>query len=759
MGSDTLDAALRYAAIGWHTFRIDRETKRPLPGSRGYLDATIDTGTLRAWFEHHDHNLALALRPSGLIAVDVDPRNGGHLTIARAEERFGKLPRVIRASTPSEGEHVIMLDPGGRPRGNLDHLGLGKGVDVKCNGYVLVEPSHRADGRAYQWTHLTLPAPAVPEAWIPALTHVTQHVDGLGIVEWEHTTDGALGLADVTELRRRLVALGSRASGNHTTFRAVRTIFHDFGLSVDDGWEYLSAWNDQCGQPHAQDQLERAVRRAADVPAIGQRGHARSTLSPLARVARAPVGRNAHVLADQPTPDLLGNVDPMRAIAEAAACEPAEQETSTLAPLDQLLASMGEAPAEPEAGSYAAHLKKAIDDVAQASGGSEGNDINRERPFFMPASRLFTDAYPPTPWLARGLIVKGGIAVIATEPKSAKTWLATEVAVAVASGTPVCGEYETEATTTAYFYTEDLQQSIRNRVRSFAAGRGMTPEALSRNLYCQPRGRSIDLLKLEDVARIIASCRMIGRVGFLVLDPLRNISSGKENEADSMAIVFRNLRLIASILDCTVLIVHHASKAGENTRGRRPGQRMRGSGAIHGFIDSGIYLEDLKGDGVSTFTNVVRSEVKAAKSAGSFELTLRITDDAGGEAIRAEWETGPIDGTNATPDNVQTWEGVAYDCMDAMLAGELKRQPIRTTRDLAKAVRGNNSTRSLALKLALAKGWMRQGAHQQYELTDAGRAIARERLNPTANPSAAQPEPAPQVAPPPNPISKFLGDA
>lgn len=52
-------------------------------------------------------------------------------------------------------------------------------------------------------------------------------------------------------------------------------------------------------------------------------------------------------------------------------------------------------------------------------------------------------------------------------PKAAtKTWLGTEIAVAVATGTKVCGEFFAERGTVAYCYAENMQRQIRNRLRA-----------------------------------------------------------------------------------------------------------------------------------------------------------------------------------------------------------------------------------------------------------------------------------------------------
>ena len=140
------------------------------------------------------------------------------------------------------------------------------------------------------------------------------------------------------------------------------------------------------------------------------------------------------------------------------------------------------------------------------------------------------------------------------------------------------------------------------------------------------------------MARIVASVRLLGAVDLLVLDPLRDLHSGEEDKSDSMRNVMRRLRLLGKLLGCTVVVVHHAPKATKDNARRRPGQNLRGSGAIHGSVDSGLYLSDAGGDGKAVFVNTVTSQIKGARSAGCFELELTVADDDQGEAVHASWK-------------------------------------------------------------------------------------------------------------------------
>lgn len=271
------------------------------------------------------------------------------------------------------------------------------------------------------------------------------------------------------------------------------------------------------------------------------------------------------------------------------------------------------------------------------------NILGRERTFersplfAIDAAALLRTDFPPRPWQVEQLITKGGTAVVAGEPKGGiKTWILIEGALAVATGTPMCGHFGVERGAVAIFFAEDQAHAVRNRLRALLAGSHRTIDGAQ--LFLQPRGEFIDVLDDQDLAWVIASCRNLGRIDLLVLDPLRDIHSGEEDKSDSMRDVMRRLRVLGELLACTVWVSHHTPKVTKDNARRRPGQNLRGSSAIHGSIDSGLYIEPQEGDGTNRFGARVTSQVKSGRSAGVFDIGLSITDDDHGEAVRAEWE-------------------------------------------------------------------------------------------------------------------------
>lgn len=301
---------------------------------------------------------------------------------------------------------------------------------------------------------------------------------------------------------------------------------------------------------------------------------------------------------------------------------------------------------------FAALYRQALAEVrAYAHSKSDGS---HDAPAFEPAAALLAQDFPPTPWLIRGVLVEGAVSATAGEAKTAKTWAVLEQVMALATGTNAFGHYLVgRPRHAAVFLVEDDGRSVRNRLRALAAGRDMAPADAVARISVKCRGR-LNLQRDDDLAWIIASCRALPeKLALLALDPLRDLHNAKEDKSDEMAPVMGRLRLLRDVVGCAVLFVHHTAKAGEQTNARRPGQRMRGSGAVHASVDGGLYLSGLDTDGAGRFESTADVELKAVRGAGQFSLRLDVTDDDDGEAIEARWTVTQPQAANSGDDGLE----------------------------------------------------------------------------------------------------------
>jgi len=177
--SPTLQVALNYAALGWRVVpvwracegvcgcwkadRCDRPGKHPRT-RHGHQGATTDPGKIRSW-KWESANVGIATgRESGLLVIDIDPRNGGQEGVAALQRELGPLPPGPVVQTGGGGRHLYFRHPDGEIRKSLE----ADGVDIKTDGgFVVAPPSIHASGEEYRWTVRPekVPPPELPEAW------------------------------------------------------------------------------------------------------------------------------------------------------------------------------------------------------------------------------------------------------------------------------------------------------------------------------------------------------------------------------------------------------------------------------------------------------------------------------------------------------------------------------------------------------------------------------------------------------------------
>jgi hypothetical protein len=157
MKVDFTSAALRYAELDWKVFPLAAGTKVPaIKGGHGVKDASGDPAQIRDWGRLYPNaNIGIACGlPSGIVVIDIDPRNGGDATLAKLAAKGHVPPPGPRARTGNGGWHFICRFDS---KVTNSTSRLGPGVDIKSTGgYVVAAPSRiRASrdgsGGTYRW--------------------------------------------------------------------------------------------------------------------------------------------------------------------------------------------------------------------------------------------------------------------------------------------------------------------------------------------------------------------------------------------------------------------------------------------------------------------------------------------------------------------------------------------------------------------------------------------------------------------------------
>jgi hypothetical protein len=186
-------------------------------------------------------------------------------------------------------------------------------------------------------------------------------------------------------------------------------------------------------------------------------------------------------------------------------------------------------------------------------------------------------------WLIDSLWLAAGVGLLGGAPKVCKTFLAAELALAVASGTSALGRFTVRASGAVLFYgAEDSLAALRVRFEGLAQARGLALDSLPLYLLDVPVLRLERPYDLRRLRAAIAECRP----RLLVLDPFVRIVRIDENSAQEVSAVLGSLRAIQRDYDLAVLVVHHARK----TPAAHPALTLRGSSDFAAWSDSNLYL-------------------------------------------------------------------------------------------------------------------------------------------------------------------------
>lgn len=188
-------------------------------------------------------------------------------------------------------------------------------------------------------------------------------------------------------------------------------------------------------------------------------------------------------------------------------------------------------------------------------------------------------------WLVDGLWGAQAVGIVGGNPKSYKTWLALDLALSVASGTPALGTYAVpRAGPVLLFAAEDPPATVRARLEGVAASRGLDLAALPIHVVL---ASSLRLDEPEDQARL-ADAVDLYRPLLLVLDPFVRLHRIDENSAREVSGVLAYLRDLQRSRGVAVLVVHHARKAGAGAA--QAGLSLRGSGDFYAWGDELLHM-------------------------------------------------------------------------------------------------------------------------------------------------------------------------
>ena len=227
-----------------------------------------------------------------------------------------------------------------------------------------------------------------------------------------------------------------------------------------------------------------------------------------------------------------------------------------------------------------------------------------------PAHRLATQPQEDR-WLIDGLWGEESVGVIGAEPKSFKSFLALDMALAVASGTPCLRRFAVQRPgRVLLFAAEDAPHVVRQRLEGIALVSGVALDELDIQVITAPYLWLDEPRHVERLYRTVETLKP----RLLVLDPFVRLHQCDENAASAIAPLLALLREIQRLYHLAVIVVHHAKKAAGK---QRAGQALRGTSEFHAWADSMLFLRRQE-DSVTLL-----AEHRAAVGLGPLTLQLR----------------------------------------------------------------------------------------------------------------------------------------
>lgn len=272
--------------------------------------------------------------------------------------------------------------------------------------------------------------------------------------------------------------------------------------------------------------------------------------------------------------------------------------------------------------------------------------------------------FPPIRFILPGYVPEGAT-ILAGRPKLGKSWLALDLALAVARGSDCLGT-KCEQGDVLYLALEDNQRRLKERLQKLAPARELNPWPPA--LCFATEWKRHDAGGLEDIRAWAAS---VDNPRLVIVDVLAQFRGGRINtetqyEADYAAV--KGLQEIAGDLQIGIIIVHHVKKgAGEID----PFEKVSGTLGLTGAADTTLIL-DRKSEGCTLYCRGRDiQEYERAVTFDKFDCRWTVQGDAS-EVHRTDERTAILDALRdadevMTVKDIQDATGMNRNACDQLL--------------------------------------------------------------------------------------------
>jgi archaellum biogenesis ATPase FlaH len=233
----------------------------------------------------------------------------------------------------------------------------------------------------------------------------------------------------------------------------------------------------------------------------------------------------------------------------------------------------------------------------------------------MQLSELVKMDFPNPKWLVDRLIPHEAVTIISGTPASYKTFLTLDIALKVASGEKVFGNFQATQSPVLIIDEENNPRVLQERVKLLSQNLNLPIFIASKNGF---------QLNDDNVQKIVDYAKS-KNVQLIIFDSFICIHQADENVASEMRNVMKHLKEIASH-GIAVIVIHHHRKRGNAEKGNAS-QDMRGSSDILAQVDCHLAIDRKKsGDASVTIQQV---KLREAKEMEPFVVCLHSNGESG----------------------------------------------------------------------------------------------------------------------------------
>lgn len=296
----------------------------------------------------------------------------------------------------------------------------------------------------------------------------------------------------------------------------------------------------------------------------------------------------------------------------------------------------------------------------------------------------------PIPWVwsARLLVAPGRPTIVAAYGGGAKTWLVLAMGLSVATGAPFVGNRPARIGRVIHLSYEASARSTRRRLRRLV--RGLVVTDLSRYAYATQEDLMVWLTTEGVEDQLLSLCE---GVTLLTIDSLAVGAIGLDENSPAMAAPMIMLGRVSAATGCAIVVIAHDRKS--QPHDGPPGERLRGSSAIHAACDA-IWSLSRAADSSIIMT---ASKASEARIPAGYVVRVEDTEDGGIVVTHADLpdvvaRVGKDDAARAAKD----------DALDTLVLAFVAENPGASGRTVRAGVTGSDARIGTALdRLTLHK--------------------------------------------------------